>query len=113
MPAGYKLRVDFSIYETQRPTLFFINPNQYLKTEETELESGYCIFYNRAFTACIQIHDQEVTCDGLLFNNIGNMPKVETLEEEIAFFGDLFTEMIQEFTLNDTLFEEMVWTYLK
>ena len=112
MPAGYKLRVDFSVYETQRPTLFFISPNQYLKIEEAGPESGYFIFYNRDFY-CIQIHDQEVACDGLLFNNIRNMPKVETSEEEIAFFGYLFTEMIQEFKLNDSSLEEMVRTYLK
>ncbi len=112
MPAGYKLRVDFSVYETQRPTLFFISPNQYLKIEETGRESGYFIFYNRDFY-CIQIHDQEVACDGLLFNNIRNMPKVETSEEEIAFLGYFFTEMIQEFKLNDSSLEEMVRTYLK
>ncbi|MCE7065114.1 helix-turn-helix domain-containing protein [Dyadobacter sp. CY326] len=112
LPAGYKLRVDFSVYETQRPTFFFISPNQYLKIEEAGPENGYFIFYNRDFY-CIQIHDQEVACDGLLFNNIRNMPKVEASEEEIAFFSWLFAEMIQEFKLNDSSLEEMVRTYLK
>lgn len=112
LPAGYKLRVDFSVYETQRPTLFFVSPNQYLRIEETGPESGYFIFYNRDFY-CIQIHDQEVACDGLLFNNIRNMPKVEASEEEVAFLGCLFKEMIQEFRLNDNSLEEMVRTYLK
>ncbi|RAJ93207.1 AraC-like DNA-binding protein [Larkinella arboricola] len=112
LPAGFKLRVDFSVYQTAQPTLFFISPNQYLQIEEAETESGYFIFYNRDFY-CIQIHDQEVACDGLLFNNIRNMPKVEVSEEEIAFLGCLFKEMIQEFQLNDSQLEEMVRTYLK
>ncbi|GAB3319954.1 helix-turn-helix domain-containing protein [Larkinella ripae] len=112
LPAGYKLRVDFSVYETQRPTLFFISPNQYLQMEKAGPESGYFIFYNRDFY-CIQIHDQEVACDGLLFNNIRNMPKVEASDEEKAFLEYLFTEMIQEFNLNDSSLEEMVRTYLK
>jgi AraC-like DNA-binding protein len=112
LPAGYKLRVDFACYETQQPTLFFISPNQYLELEEAGEESGYFIFYNRDFY-CIQIHDQEVACDGLLFNNIRNMPRVEASQEEIAFLGHLFTEMIQEFSLNDSSLEEMVRTYLK
>lgn len=112
LPAGYKLRVDFACYETQQPTLFFISPNQYLELEAAGLESGYFIFYNRDFY-CIQIHDQEVACDGLLFNNIRNMPKVELVEDEIAFLGSLFKEMILEFKLNDSSLEEMMRTYLK
>jgi hypothetical protein len=48
------------------PTLFFISPNQFLELEAAGEESGYFIFYNRDFY-CIQIHDQEVACDGLLF----------------------------------------------
>lgn len=112
LPAGYKIRVDFACYDTQQPTLFFISPNQYLEVEKAGEESGYFIFYNRDFY-CIQIHDQEVACDGLLFNNIRNMPKVEASEEEIAFLGGLFKEMIQEFQLKDSSLEEMVRTYLK
>ncbi|SKC13958.1 helix-turn-helix domain-containing protein [Dyadobacter psychrophilus] len=112
LPAGYKIRVDFACYETQQPTLFFISPNQYLELEKAGEESGYFIFYNRDFY-CIQIHDQEVACDGLLFNNIRNMPKVEASEEEIAFLGGIFKEMIQEFQLKDSSLEEMVRTYLK
>ncbi|MDR6806004.1 AraC-like DNA-binding protein [Dyadobacter sp. BE34] len=112
LPAGYKLRVDFACYHTQQPTLFFISPNQYLELEIAGQESGYFIFYNRDFY-CIQIHDQEVACDGLLFNNIRNMPKVELLENEIAFLGGLFKEMIGEFQLNDSSLEEMMRTYLK
>lgn len=112
LPAGYKLRVDFSVYETRQPSLFFISPNQYLKIEESGSDGGYFIFYNRDFY-CIQIHDQEVACDGLLFNNIHNMPKVEAPEVEIAFIRGLLTEMLQEFELNDSSLEEMVRTYLK
>lgn len=112
LPSGFKLRVDFSVFQTEQPTLFFISPNQYLEIEEAGAESGYFIFYNRDFY-CIQIHDQEVACDGLLFNNIRNMPKVEVSEEEIAFLGLLFKEMIREFKLNDSSLEEMVRTYLK
>ena len=112
LPVGYKVRVDFSVYETQQPILFFISPNQHLEIEKTGSESGYFIFYNRDFY-CIQIHDQEVACDGLLFNNIRNMPMVEVSEEEISFLKYLFMEMIQEFKLNDTSLEEMARTYLK
>ncbi|UFH57825.1 helix-turn-helix domain-containing protein [Spirosoma sp. KNUC1025] len=112
LPTGFRLRVDFSIYQTVQPTLFFISPNQYLEIEEAGVESGYFIFYNRDFY-CIQIHDQEVACDGLLFNNFQNMPNVEVSDEENAYLGYLFNELIQEFRLDDNSLEEMVRTYLK
>ena len=112
LPAGYQLKVDFTCYDTQQPTLFFVSPNQYLELEGTGQERGYFIFYNRDFY-CIQIHDQEVACDGLLFNNIRNMPKVELSEGENAFLSGVFQEMLQEFNLNDHSLEEMVRTYLK
>ncbi|WP_420149058.1 helix-turn-helix domain-containing protein [Spirosoma sp.] len=112
LPTGFKLRVDFSVYHTVQPTLFFISPNQYLEIEEVGLENGYFIYYNRDFY-CIQIHDQEVACDGLLFNNIRNMPNVEVSDEEITYLNYLFKEMIQEFKLGDSSLEEMVRTYLK
>ncbi|KAA0992293.1 helix-turn-helix domain-containing protein [Dyadobacter aurulentus] len=112
LPAGYQLKVDFTCYETQQPTLFFVSPNQYLELRAAGQESGYFVFYNRDFY-CIQIHDQEVACDGLLFNNIRNMPKVELSEVEHVFLRGVFEEMIQEFRLNDSSLEEMVRTYLK
>lgn len=112
LPAGYQLRVDFAYFDTLQPTLFFVSPNQYLEIEKAGEDRGYFIFYNRDFY-CIQIHDKEVACDGLLFNNIRNMPKVEVSKDEDAFLGNLFQEMIQEFSLHDSSLEEMVRTYLK
>ncbi|WP_022826174.1 helix-turn-helix domain-containing protein [Hymenobacter norwichensis] len=112
LPAGYRLKVDFTCYDTQQPTLFFISPNQYLELEAAGQELGYFIFYNRDFY-CIQIHDLEVACDGLLFNNIRNMPKVELSDVENAFLSGVLQEMLQEFNLNDSSLEEMVRTYLK
>ena len=70
------------------------------------------MFYNRDFY-CIQIHDKEVACDGLLFNNIHNMPLVKIPKYEIQFFDNLFVEIKNEFDLNDSSLEEMTRTYLK
>jgi AraC-like DNA-binding protein len=112
LPAGYKLKVDFAVYETRQPSLFFISPNQFLQIDEFGKEPGYFIFYNRDFY-CIQIHDEEVACDGLLFNNIHNMPMIAITAEETGFINFLFREMETEFELNDTSLEEMIRTYLK
>ena len=112
LPKGYRLKVDFTTYTTENPSLFFISPNQILHIEKPGLESGYLLFYNRDFY-CIQIHDEEVACDGLLFNNINNMPMTFLAEEEAAFINFLFAQIEDEFELNESSHEEMIRTYLK
>lgn len=112
LPKGYKITVDFSVYTTRQPSLFFVGPNQYLKIEKSGNASGYIIFYNRDFY-CIQIHDQEVACDGVLFNNINNMPLVTIEKGESGFIDYLFQQIKDEFVLEDSSMEEMVRTYLK
>ena len=112
LPKGYRLKVDFKFYSTERPSLFFVSPNQFLQIEDFGMEPGHLIFYNRDFY-CIQIHDDEVACDGLLFNNIHNMPMISIAEEEAAFINYLFTQIKEEFELNESSQEEMLRTYLK
>ena len=70
------------------------------------------IYYNRDFY-CIQIHDDEVACDGLLFNNVDNMPLVDVAKEDAMFFDHVLNQMEIEFKLADTSLEEMIRTYLK
>ncbi|RYY09949.1 MAG: helix-turn-helix domain-containing protein [Chitinophagaceae bacterium] len=112
LPGGYQLRVDFSSYSTTQPSLFFVSPNQFLQVDQIGPIAGYFIFYNRDFY-CIQIHDQEVSCDGLLFNNIHNMPMTTIAPQEASFIDYLFRQMEEEFILSDSSLEEMIRTYLK
>jgi AraC-like DNA-binding protein len=112
LPKGCKIKVDFNTYQTEGPALFFISPNQVLSIENLCSESGHFIFYNRDFY-CIQIHDEEVACDGLLFNNISNMPMTAVPHQEAAFIDHLFHQIENEFMLQDSSQEEMLRTYLK
>ena len=112
LPKGYRLKVDFKFYSTERPSLFFISPNQFLKIENFGIEPGHFIFYNRNFY-CIQIHDEEVACDGLLFSNINNMPMTSVAEEEAVFINYLFKQIEDELDVVESSQEEMIRTYLK
>jgi len=112
LPAGCKIKVDFGVYSTSCYSLFFISPNQVLTIEEMGEQAGFFIFYNSDFY-CIQIHDEEVACDGLLFNNIHNMPMTTVPQNESAFIDYLFVRMEDEFVLKDSSQEEMIRTYLK
>jgi AraC-like DNA-binding protein len=109
---GFEIKVDFNVYTTNGPTLFFVGPNQVLQILKVGEQPGRLIFYNRDFY-CIQIHDEEVACDGLLFNNINNMPMTVIPEQEANFIDYLFLRMEDEFELKDFSLEEMVRTYLK
>jgi AraC-like DNA-binding protein len=112
LPKGYVVKVDFTVYSSTCPSLFFISPNQVMQLETVGQEPGYFIFYNRDFY-CIQIHDEEVACDGLLFNNSRNMPMTELAEAEATFINYLLAQIEDEFEINESSQEEMIRTYLK
>lgn len=86
VPRDYILTVDFNVYEIGQPALFFINSNQYFEVTRVGYEPAQLLYYNRDFY-CIQIHDAEVACDGLLFNNIFEVPKVNLDKAEAGIVG--------------------------
>ena len=109
---GYKLQIDFDSYEITQPSLAFIGPQQYFQIKEFGNTVGSMIFYNRDFY-CIQIHDAEVACDGLLFNHSNNKPVIELNAEEDEWVSSIYRQIEQEFKLQDSSQEEMIRTYLK
>jgi AraC-like DNA-binding protein len=112
IPAGYKLTVDFDHYETKVQTLFFIAPNQFLHVLSGSEVPIQFLYYNRDFY-CIQIHDAEVACDGLLFINILSVPKIDMDVNESGLMVNVFQSILRELKCNDSSSEEMIRTYLK
>lgn len=110
VPAGYELTVDFKQYRIEEPTLFFLT-NQHLQVEKASGESKL-LYYNRDFY-CIQIHDKEVACDGLLFHNVFEIPFVELDEAEDSVIKNLFQNIREELEGKDSSAEEMIRTYVK
>lgn len=112
LPENYSITIDFKHYKTTTPSLFFINSNQYLQIEKEGKKQGYFMYYNRDFY-CVQIHDAEVACDGLLFNNIFEMPMTALPDKEILFVEGIYNQIQEEFDSPDSSQEEMIRTYLK
>jgi AraC-like DNA-binding protein len=112
LPEEYSVTIDFNHYETKSPSLFFINSNQYLQINKEGKKKGYFMYYNRDFY-CVQIHDAEVACDGLLFNNIFEMPMTTLPEKEVLFIEGIYEQIQGEFENPDSSQEEMIRTYLK
>lgn len=110
IPSGYELTVDFNHYKTKKPSLFFLT-NQHLSIQKVKDES-ILLFYNRDFY-CIQIHDKEVACDGLLFHNVFEIPFVELDDSETSLIKSLFQNIQDELEGKDSSAEEMIRTYVK
>ncbi|MFS4471787.1 helix-turn-helix domain-containing protein [Chryseobacterium sp. T20] len=110
IPSGYELSVDFNHYTTKKPSLFFLT-NQHLNIQKGKDES-ILLFYNRDFY-CIQIHDKEVACDGLLFHNVFEIPFVELDDSETSLIKSLFRNIQDELEWKDSSAEEMIRTYVK
>jgi len=110
IPAGYEMSVDFNYFEITEPSLFFLT-NQHVKITRA-LGDAKLLYYNRDFY-CIQIHDKEVACDGLLFHNVFEIPFVELDGEEDIIIQQLFQNIEHELESKDSSAEEMIRTYVK
>lgn len=112
VPAHYIISVDFKIYDLDRPAVFFVNSNQFLTVVKASDTPAHLIYYNRDFY-CVQIHDAEVACDGLLFNNLFEIPNVAFDESETVNVQQLFSQIKEEIGLKDSSSEELIRVYLK
>ncbi|MBE4950248.1 helix-turn-helix domain-containing protein [Chryseobacterium culicis] len=110
IPPGYELTVDFKYYKITKPSLFFLT-NQHFDIKKAK-DDAILLFYNRDFY-CIQIHDKEVACDGLLFHNVFEIPFVELDDSETILIKQLFQNIKDELEWKDSSAEEMIRTYVK
>lgn len=109
VPANSEILIDFKKFKTAKPTLFFCGYQRIQIIEGTDIK---VLNYNRDFY-CIQIHDAEVACDGLLFNNAGQFPATELSPDENETIRNLFTQVGEELNLKDSSMEEMLRILLK
>lgn len=112
LPRAYTLTIDFKQFKTTENCLFFVNSNQYFELQEAGKQSGLLIYYNRDFY-CVQIHDAEVACDGLLFNNVFEIPMVLLTPADNQRIAGMITNIRDEFKEQLSSREEMIRTYLK
>lgn len=76
-------------------------------------ESPLAVFtFNREFY-CIQDHDQEVSCNGIIFFGTQETPIITLDEIEKAKFEGLYTVFLDEFQTRDTVQGEMLRSLLK
>jgi len=108
--AGGHAIVDFQAYHLQQDAFFFINVGQYYWLDNDC--SGSLLYYNRDFY-CVEIHDKEVACDGILFHNVYEVPVVLMSIKDSEVLQHILQEIKVEVTLDDTAIEEMLRILLK
>src|SRR5690606_41695834 len=79
IPQKAIIQVDFQEIEMHTDALLFINPHVILKPCETI--DGQLMHFNRDFY-CVEIHDHEVACDGILYNNVFEIPFINLNEQQ-------------------------------
>ena len=108
--AGGRVVIDFNEYRPVQDALFFINVGQYYWFDQDC--TGTVIYYHRDFY-CIQIHDKEVACDGILFHNAYHVPVVFMNDEARSTMEAIVQEIRVEISLQDSGMEEMLRILLK
>ena len=104
--------LDFNTHQCKSNSLFFISPSQFYQFPENKLTEGIILYFNRDFY-CVEIHDKEVSCDGILYNNIFNVAELTLPTEEIKPIENILEEIETEFENEDTGIEEMLRLLLK
>lgn len=106
------LKADFSEYHFESNSLFAFSPHQpYMFAESTNIK-GIAIYFHPEFF-CIYKHDREVSCNGVLYNNIYNPPFV-SVDEKSANTFQLLCEQIKTEMQNTELAQyELLVSYLK
>lgn len=108
--SGGIVKIDFEEFRLEKDAFFFINPGQFF---ELSIDcSGLMIYYNRDFY-CIEIHDKEVACDGILFHNIYEIPVILLTPEDSLNLCSLMQQTSTEISISDSGTEEMLRIILK
>jgi len=110
IPKNAIIQVDFQEFNMETDALLFINPKVILKPCETI--DGQLIHFNRDFY-CIEIHDQEVACDGILYNNVFEIPFIALDAAQSREIQEIIRDIQSEMENEDASTEEMLRTLLK
>lgn len=104
--------IDFKSYTFTDNVLFFLSPGQIFTVDSEYIKKAYKLTFSRDFY-CIQTHDIEVACNGVLFNNIYETPFVKPCEKDTVKLNFILESLIEEFQQKETAQYDMLQSYLK
>lgn len=104
--------IDFDEYSFDGSVLFFLSPGQVFTVDSEQIKEAYRLSFERDFY-CIQTHDKEISCDGVLFNNIYETPFIELDDRDAKKLDFIISELIDEFNQDEAAQYDMLQSYLK
>jgi AraC-like DNA-binding protein len=107
-----KLKADFSEYDFQENSLLAFSPYQPFMIFSSKNIEGVAIHFHPEFF-CILKHHKEVSCNGILFNNIYNPPITLVDDASSATFGMVLEQMKTEMQNPALAQYELLVSYLK
>lgn len=107
-----ELAIDDYKLMLNNPIAIFLTPGQYIHFSDNSTSDGYAISFNQEFY-CIEYHDSDVSCNGLLFLNNFDSVKILLNNQQLSIFMNMVKEMIAEMETETTLQDEMLKNLLK
>jgi AraC-like DNA-binding protein len=107
-----KLKSDFSEYDFSGPTMMCFSPYQPFMINAGEELSGIVLNFHPDFF-CIHLHQKEVACNGVLFNNIYQPPFITLANKDITIFLNIIEQMQAEMQNAALAQYELLISYLK
>ncbi len=104
--------IDFKQYSFDGSVLFFLSPGQVFSVDSEKVKEAYRINFVRDFY-CIQAHDKEIACNGVLFNNIYETPFISPCKKDIQKLDFILENLVEEFSSSATAQHDMLQAYLK
>jgi AraC family transcriptional regulator, transcriptional activator of pobA len=106
------LKADFAAYEFHTDTLLAFSPYQPFMLESVAEIEGIVLHFHPDFF-CIHKHHREVSCNGVLFNNIYNPPFVQVDEASKHTFDIVLAQITTEMEHLALAQYELLVSYLK
>jgi AraC-like DNA-binding protein len=106
------VRVDNEDIGSDSSVVLFITPGQIISFERLINWSGYVVSFNSEFY-CIEYHDSEISCKGLLFVNNFRIVNFELNEQQKTIYNNTILEIAREFETGEDLLDEMLKNLLK
>lgn len=107
-----KMSSDFSEYYFESDSLFAFSPYQPYKIDAEKPIKGIAIYFHPEFF-CIFKHHKEVSCNGILYNNVYQPPFVSVDEHSGITFQMLCEQLKIEMQNPDMAQYELLVSYLK
>jgi AraC-like DNA-binding protein len=106
------IRIDNEDFSSDSPSVLFVTPGQIVSLAKVTDWNGFVVSFNSEFY-CIEYHDSEISCKGLLFVNNFRIVSIQLNKQQSEIFNNTVLEIAREFETSEDLLDEMLKNLLK